>query len=64
MINIGRSRPYKKNDQCYVEQKNNTHVRALFGYDRIEDKSLILYMNNIYKRFWNPLYNYFLLVTR
>jgi hypothetical protein len=26
-----RSRPYKKNDNCYVEQKNYTHVRELFG---------------------------------
>lgn len=25
-VKMRRSRPYKKNDQCYVEQKNNTHV--------------------------------------
>ncbi|MCY4523349.1 MAG: transposase family protein, partial [Halobacteriovoraceae bacterium] len=31
-----RSRPYKKNDNCYVEQKNYTHVRQLFGYERID----------------------------
>ena len=29
---IQRGRPYKKNDQCHVEQKNYTHVRQLFGY--------------------------------
>jgi hypothetical protein len=30
-----RSRPYKKNDQAHVEQKNFTHVRQLLGYGRI-----------------------------
>ncbi len=31
-----RSRPYKKNDQCYVEQKNGIIVRQFVGYDRFE----------------------------
>jgi hypothetical protein len=31
-----RSRPYKKNDNAHVEQKNWSHVRQLFGYDRFE----------------------------
>ena len=44
-----RSRAYKKNDQCYVEQKNWTHVRELFGYDRFDRRSLIPLMNSIYK---------------
>ena len=35
-INFTRSRPYKKNDNCYVEQKNFTHVRELFGYERLD----------------------------
>ena len=59
-VKMRRSRPYKKNDQCYVEQKNNTHVRNLFGYDRIESEELVAVMNNIYKKYWNPLNNYFL----
>jgi hypothetical protein len=57
---MSRSRPYQKNDNAYVEQKNWTHVRTLFGYDRIEDPSLIPLMNEIYKNFWNPLNNFFL----
>ena len=32
-IQSTRSRPYKKNDNAHVEQKNWTHVRQLFGYD-------------------------------
>ena len=31
-----RSRPYKKNDQCYVEQKNGAIVRQFIGYERFE----------------------------
>ncbi len=55
-----RSRPYHKNDNAHVEQKNNTHVRAVFGYDRIEDENIIALMNEIYRDYWNPLNNFFL----
>ena len=55
-----RSRPYKKNDNCYVEQKNYTHVRELFHYYRIEYKELKSIMNDIYINYWNPYQNYFL----
>ncbi|MCK5922672.1 MAG: transposase family protein [Methylococcales bacterium] len=34
-IEMTRSRPYRKNDQAHVEQKNDTHVRQLLGYDRL-----------------------------
>jgi len=33
---ISRSRPYKKNDNRFVEQKNFTLVRAYLGYDRLD----------------------------
>jgi hypothetical protein len=33
-IALSRSRPLKKNDNCWVEQKNWTHVRKLVGYHR------------------------------
>jgi hypothetical protein len=55
-----RSRPYKKNDNCYVEQKNYTHIRELFGYIRLDDKDLVKLMNTIYDDYWNPLLNYFI----
>ena len=55
-----RSRPYHKNDNAHVEQKNNTHVRNVFGYDRIEHVGLIALMNEIYRDYWNPLNNFFL----
>jgi hypothetical protein len=35
-ITFTRCRPYKKNDQCHVEQKNDSIVRQIVGYDRYE----------------------------
>ncbi len=35
-ITFTRCRPYKKNDQCHVEQKNGSVVRRIVGYDRYE----------------------------
>ncbi len=34
-VELTRSRPYRKNDQAHVEQKNSTHVRQLLGHDRL-----------------------------
>ena len=38
-LTFTRSRPYKKNDQAYVEQKNWSSVRQLVGYERYESLS-------------------------
>ena len=54
-----RSRPYKKNDNAHVEQKNWTHVRQLFGYDRFEDPGLVVLMNNLYANEWSLYQNHF-----
>lgn len=58
-VEFVRRRPYKKNDNAHVEQKNWTHVRELFGYDRFDAESQVEFMNDIYKRIWNPLWNFF-----
>jgi hypothetical protein len=34
-LTFTRGRPYLKNDQCFVEQKNGTIVRQVIGYDRL-----------------------------
>ena len=57
---IKRGRPRRKNDQCYVEQKNYTHVRSLFGYARIDWKVGVNIMNDIYRKEWSRLQNYFM----
>jgi hypothetical protein len=58
-VEIVRRRPYKKNDNAHVEQKNWTHVRELFGYERFDHVDLVDLMNEIYKFYWNPLWNFF-----
>jgi hypothetical protein len=40
-IEMTRSRPYRKNDQAHVEQKNDTHVRQLLGHDRLGHQALM-----------------------
>ena len=54
-----RSRPYKKNDQAHVEQKNFTHVRQLLGYSRFDEIELVELVNDLYTTAWLPLRNYF-----
>ncbi len=58
-VDFVRRRPYKKNDNAHVEQKNWTHVRELFGYDRFDHLNQVEWMNDTYQRLWNPLWNYF-----
>ena len=58
-VSLKRGRPYRKNDQCYVEQKNFTHVRELLGWDRLDKKDLIEVMNDIYRNEWSLLQNLF-----
>ncbi len=60
VVTMTRSRPYKKNDQCYVEQKNFTHVRELFGYERLDQSEWVGFMNEIYREYWCPLQNFFM----
>lgn len=59
-IQFTRSRPYKKNDNAFVEQKNFTHVREIFGYDRFEFKELVDPMNEIYGKYFCVLHNFFI----
>jgi hypothetical protein len=54
-----RSRPYRKNDNAHVEQKNWTHVRQLFGYERFDNPELTNLMNTLYANEWSQLQNHF-----
>jgi hypothetical protein len=47
-ITFTRSRPNKKNDSCYVEQKNGNIVRRLIGYQRYSTKPALECMNRVY----------------
>ena len=52
-------RAYKKNDQARVEQRNWSHVRTIFGYERIATQELVDLMNSIYSNEWRLLNNFF-----
>jgi len=54
-----RSRPYKKDDNAHVEQKNWTHVRQCFGYERHDSPELVEPMNALIKGAYGQLLNYF-----
>jgi hypothetical protein len=58
-VQFTRSRPYRKNDNAHVEQKNWTHVRHLFGYDRFEKPILVKLMNDLYSNEWSLYQNHF-----
>jgi len=44
-----RGRPYKKDDNAHIEQKNWTHVRKLMGWDRYDTQEAVDAMNNLYR---------------
>lgn len=48
-ITFTRSRPYKKNDQAYVEQKNGSVVRNTVGYDRFETEEDLQLLQVVYE---------------
>mgnify|MGYP005819167867 CR=1 FL=1 len=47
-ITFTRSRPYQKNDQAHVEQKNWSVVRHTIGYDRLETSDELALLRSIY----------------
>jgi len=61
-IDLSRFRPYHKNDNCFVEQKNSTHIRQEIGYLRYDieaERKMLsaLYRNELrlYKNFFQPV---------
>lgn len=62
-LRLSRSRPYHKNDNRFVEQKNATLVRAYLGHHRLETPAQIAALNALYDRMW-VYYNLFQPVLR
>jgi hypothetical protein len=58
-IEFTRSRPYKKNDNCFVEQKNSTHVRQIIGYLRYDTEEEMNVINDIYRNELRLYKNFF-----
>jgi hypothetical protein len=57
-IAMSRSRPYEKNDNAWVEQKNWTHVRKLVGYRRYDTAAEQELLRELYRR-WADYQNFF-----
>jgi hypothetical protein len=48
-IGFTRGRPYKKDDNAHIEQKNWTHVRKLIGWDRYGTPESVAVLNDLYR---------------
>ncbi len=59
-IQFTRGRPYKKDDNAHVEQKNWTHVRKLLGYVRYDSETALGAINKLYRNELRWLQNLFL----
>ena len=58
-VQFTRSRPYHKDDNAHIEQKNWTHVRQWFGYYRLNKRRIVNLMNNLYQAEWRLYHNFF-----
>src|SRR6266478_397116 len=58
-VYMTRSRPYKKDDNAHVEQKNWTHIRQCFGYERHDNPEVVEPINALVKGAYGQLLNYF-----
>ena len=47
-LSFTRSRPYRKNDNCFVEQKNYSVVRRAVGYQRYDTQAQLQLLNELY----------------
>ena len=58
-IQFTRGRPYKKDDNAHIEQKNWTHVRKLLGWDRYDTPQAVEAIDDLYGhelRLWMNLF--------
>ncbi|HYM71156.1 MAG TPA: hypothetical protein VEZ44_16280, partial [bacterium] len=58
-IQFTRGRPYKKDDNAHIEQKNWTHVRKLVGYARFESPAALVALNDLYRQELRLMMNLF-----
>ena len=59
-IEFTRGRPYAKNDNAHIEQKNYTHVRKLIGYKRLNQEYQLKKLNDLYWNEWDFYKNFFI----
>ena len=59
---LSRSRPYKKNDNAHVEQKNRDKIRKVVGHHRIDTDEEIQILNRLYEKM--DLYDNFFIPSK
>ncbi len=62
-LRMTRSRPYHKNDNCFVEERNGHIVRAYVGYDRLDVREIVNALNDLYD-ILTPYLNHWIAVRR
>jgi hypothetical protein len=62
-VQLSRSRPYHKNDNPFIEQRNANPARAYVGYDRLDTVAQTLALNELYDLMW-LYHNFFQPVMR
>jgi hypothetical protein len=58
-IQFTRGRPYKKDDNAHIEQKNWTHVRKLIGWERFDTPEAVELLNDLYRNQLRLMMNLF-----
>lgn len=58
-LGFTRSRPYRKNDNAYIEQKNFTHVRKPLGYLRYDTPAELKIIQDLYRHELRLYKNFF-----
>lgn len=58
-LEFTRSRPMRKNDNAYIEQKNYTHVRRPLGYLRYDTEEELRIINDLYRKELRLFKNFF-----
>lgn len=62
-LRMTRSRPYHKNDNCFVEERNGHVIRAYVGYERFDVRKVVEALNDLYDVL-TPYLNHFIASRR
>ena len=59
-VQFTRSRPYHKDDNAHIEQKNWTQVRQWLGYSRFDNPDVVPLLNDLFRNEWRLYHNFFM----
>jgi len=59
-VQFTRSRPYHKDDNAHIEQKNWTQVRQWLGYSRFDNPAVVPVLNDLFRNEWRLYHNFFM----